>query len=405
MLLPVCIITFMCIFGEGCKRPTPSNPYPYTAEDFSIPLRNLLRKIEQHNIVYLVNSGCRGSGEVYDSAEIYFHKLGSITSTDDLLKASKCTNPTVRASALQILLRDSSINPVPLIGDHMYDTAIVFDDYSNTKWTVVSLALTSTRYWLCKADRNAIEKELLEKQPFELASYLLLDEDRQLDTFPGFYQVVKKMARKVNDCDFNSIVNCYFGQGAVARLASYRYPEDVPLLDTLLGNSFYFANGHFFPAKAIRKFPAPEFDKYYLDTSTRWIRQFRFLRTDSYFRLEYGRDEGVYDLVNLIIKHKSIKSAILLEKILNLSPYEFYGMGGIGIKGLEDETEKLYKYISVGIREQTSPHYNKLLKLTEKYHRKNLDYYYPNFRNEPDRKSSEPMITDTVKPFRSFWWQ
>lgn len=406
ILLSFCIMTFMCIFEEGCKRPTPSNPYPYTVEDFSIPLCNLLRKIEQHNIVYLVNSGCRGSGEVYDSAETYFDELRSIASTDDLRKASKCTNPTVRASALQILLLDSSINPLPLVSDHMYDTAIVFDDYSNAKWTVVSLALTSTRYWHNKSDRHAIEKELLKKQPFEMASYFLLDEHRQVDTFPGFYQIVRQMARKLNDCDFNSIVNWYSGQGAMVRLASYRYQEDVPLLDTLFERSLHFANGHFFPAKAIHKFPAPEFDKYYLDTSISWMRLFRFLRPDSYFRFEHGRNEGVFDLVNLIIKHKSIKSAMLLEEILNASPYEVYGMGGIGVKGIEDETEELYRYIAVGIRVHTTPHYHKLLKLTEKYHRKNLDYYYAEFTKEQDsKKNNESILTDTVKPFRAFWWQ
>lgn len=402
-LLPLCIISLVWMFGEGCKRPTPSNPYPYTAEDFSTPLRNLLRKIEQHNIVYSVYSGCRGSGPANDSSEIYFHTLGNIASTDDLLKASKCTNPTVRASALQILLLDSAINPVPLIGDHMYDTAIVFDDYSNAKWTVVSLALTRTRYWRNKADRDVIEKELLENQPYELASYYLLD--KQVDTFPGFYQIVRKMARKLNDCDFNSIVNWYSGQGALVRLASYRYQEDVMLLDTLFESSLHFSNGHFFPAKAIKKFSAPEFEKYYLDTSIGWTRLFRFLRTDDYFRFEYGGDAGVFELVNLVVKHKSVKSAMLLENILNFSPYELYGVAGRGIKGIEEKTEKLYRYIGDGIRVQTTPHYYKLLKLTEKYQGEYLDYY-PKFENGPDSVENNGLTaTDTIKPFREFWWR
>jgi hypothetical protein len=156
------LFVLVCVFA-ACKHPTESNPYPYTPDDFSNPLRDLLKKIEQHNIVYLTNSGCRGSGEIYDAAQIYVRELESKASLKELHKATKCTNPAIRAFALQILVQDSATDPMPLVRAHMYDTAIIFDDYSNRKWTVISLLLLSTEYWCCKGAKSEIEREVLEK--------------------------------------------------------------------------------------------------------------------------------------------------------------------------------------------------------------------------------------------------
>jgi hypothetical protein len=202
--------------------------------------------------------------------------------------------------------------------------------------------------------------------PFEHASYRLLGTERYIDTFPGFYDIVRKMAANLLNYDYQNPINWYTGIDAVNRLASYRKREDIPLLDSLLKESVYNSNGKFFPVSTIKIFPAPDFDKYYLDSSVYWFRQFNFLKYRDYPpNLGYDSYSGIEDFINLVIFHKSAKSARLLEKILEFSPYKFAGVGGI--LDLEEQTRRLYKRIAIGIRENPAPYYNRLLPITKKY--------------------------------------
>jgi hypothetical protein len=237
-----------------------------------------------------------------------------------------------------------------------------------------------------------------------LASYHLIDAEHPMDTFPGFYNLVRKMAQNLEDNNFNSIVNWQIGKGAIERLASYQYEEDIPLLYSLIESSLYYANGYFIPAKTIINFPAPEFDVFYLDTSVFWRRQFNFLRLEPYFQLRYTPIDGLYDFIKVVIQHKSNKSAKMLEKILEQSPLDFAGKWEL--RNLEDEKNNLYNYIAEGIRMYDNPHYDKLKKMTEKYltekQGKNLQTYRTSFS---DDGYSSRRIRPVVQPYQAFWWE
>ncbi len=392
------VIMLMCC---GCRQSTSSDPYPYTPNDFDNQLRDLLKKIEQHNIVYLDFSGCRGGGELTDASRKYFWDLQELASQKELLKISKCSNPVIRAYALQILIQDSTIDALPLVKAHIYDSAFVFDDYSYKKWTVLSLLLHTSYYWNSTADRKTLEKELLQKRPFEAATYGLLNEDKYIDTFPGFYEIVKKMAWNLGFNDFNKNVDWNEGKGAVDRLASYQYQGDIPLLYSLFEESLYYANGHFFPARSIQIFQTPAFEKYYLDTSINWQRQFKFLRI---YDSNYEYQKGLYNFIDLVIGHKSIKSANLLEKIIKKSPFEIYGYREP--KHIEIETRELNSYIAHEIRNINHPVYASIIILTEKYYNENDDYSYGKFgRDHSSSFYDPPTKQPDEKPFRAFWWE
>jgi hypothetical protein len=397
----IIILLGFVLFIGGCKKPSASNPYPYTPDDFSNPLRDLLKKIEQHNIVYLSNSGCRGDGSIYDSAEVYYGQLSYLAATKELLKASRCSNPSIRATALSILLYDTTVNAANLVREHMFDTAQVFDDYSLNKWTIISFMLHNSYRWPDRKERTQIERELIQNMPFELASYHLLSKDYPIDTFPGFYEIVKKMARNLEKCSHNSILNWHVGRIAMERLAKYK--EDIPLLDTLFKSSLYFANGYFFPAKAIKNFPAVEFEKYYLDTSIRWMMQFRFLWYDDYYKYTYDPSSGLYDFIRLVIGHRSEKSAFLLEKIIDNPPLEFSGQWNI--RRIKEEKEILFELIARGIREEKCPFYSKLIKRTEKYNNDGNEYWV-SYDNGDDASPRFPQNRATYgKHFEAYWWE
>jgi uncharacterized HAD superfamily protein len=351
------------VFYCGCKSPTADNPYPYTADDFSGEVRDVLRKIEQYNVVYIRKSGCRGSGEYVGKAQQLYNDLEKKSTNKELQKATKCSNPAIRAYAIELLLEDSATNIAALAYEHLFDSAIIFDDYANRKWTITSLLLHHTDQWKNEKERTKFEKELLEKRPFEIASYDLVNPDINSDTFPGFYSILRSMVSNYIYNDSDGLIEWHYAIQAVDRLSTYKYQQDITLLDSAFESSLDFANGYFYPATAIKNFPAPEFEKYYLDTSNSWRRQFRFLRlnTLSY----YDNNMGIHDFVDLIIEHKSAKSARMIEMILEHSPFNNWGVGGV--QNILKRTESINSQIAEGIRANPSPHYDRLLKMTEKY--------------------------------------
>lgn len=400
----------MVSFNFACKQPTESNPFPYSPDDFSEPLRKLLGSIEQHNVVYIRHSGCRGGGEIYDSAEVYFDQLGNLASNEELQKASKCSNPTIRATALSILMYDTTVNAADLVREHMYDTAQVFDDYDNNKWTIISFMLHNSYRWPDKATWQAVRKELLQQNPFEFAAYRLLDAETPVDTFPGFYQTVKKMARFVDSRLFNDHLNWFTGISALKKLASYRYKEDIPLIDSLIESSLYYGQGQFLPADVIRTFPSQAFEKYYLDTSVRWMSQFHFLRDEEYVKYYYDPGDGLRAFINLLLEHKSSRSAILLEKIWETPPQFFYA------KLTNYEKEYSLKYmkeqIALGVRRLYTPFYDRLIKKTSAYFNSYVKENGDPFSISPSNAGNSMELADeTVEQntkkgyFEAYWWE
>jgi hypothetical protein len=404
----IIILLGFVLFIGGCKKPSASNPYPYTPDDFSNPLRDLLKKIEQHNIVYLSNSGCRGDGSIYDSAEVYYGQLSYLAATKELLKASRCSNPSIRATALSILLYDTTVNAANLVREHMFDTAQVFDDYDEKKWTIISFMLHNSYRWPDKASWQAVRKQLLQQNPFEVAAYYLLDAETPVDTFPGYYQTVKKMARNVG---FYFDKNNWFnGIGALNKLASYRYPEDIPLLDSLIESSLNDGHGQFLPVGALRNFPAPEFEKYYLDTSIRWMSQFRFLRYEEYVKYYYEPAHGLGAFIDLVLEHKSSRSAILLEKLWETPPQLYYA------KLTNYEKEHSVKYmkekIALGVRRLYAPCYDRLIKKSAAHFNAYVKENGDPFSISPSNAGNSMELADETEErntkkgyFEAYWWQ
>jgi len=371
---------------------------------------DVLRKIEQHNVVYIRHSGCRGSGEIYDSAELYFDQLGNQASKEELLKASKCFNPTIRASALSILLYDTTVNAADLVREHMYDTAQVFDDYDNNKWTIISFMLHNSYRWPDKASWQAVRKELLQQTPLEFAAYHLLDAETPVDTFPGYYQTVKKMARFVDSRLFNDHLNWFTGISALKKLASYRYKEDIPLIDSLIESSLYYGQGQFLPADVIRTFPAQAFEKYYLDTGISWMSQFRFLRYEEYVKYYYEPAHGLGAFIELVLEHKSIRSANLLEKIWDKPPQLFYAK----LTNYEREysVENMKRQIALGVRRLNNPYYDRLIYKTAGYFKSYVKENGDPFSGSPSNAADSMDLPDETELqkdkngyYEAYWWQ
>lgn len=370
-MVSLCLLT-------GCSMQSSSDPYPYTPADFKKPLKELLQQIEQYNITYNSYSGCRGDGQSRTQAQNFYDTLIKIASEKELYKISKCTNPTTRSYGILALILEREADPLPLALEHLFDSAIIFDDYSRREWTITSFlfhhlhSIPQINKWRHKADRQKFERLLLEKRPFEEVSYWLMDPEGETDTFPGFYSIVKQMTRHLYTHSPEKAIDYYYGFNAVNRLATYQRKEDIPLLDTLFEIGIRNGNGHFFPAYAIQHFPAEEFEHFYLDTSNlSWRKQFLFLRSEHYLPYYYDRDGGLRDFITLVIDHKSLKSVRLLEKILENSPYNWWGDGGLD--GIKFKTKELYWHIARGIRENPSPIYDDLIQKTEKYFRQ--EYY------------------------------
>lgn len=410
----LCLSLIIACFLGGlysCNSPSTTNPYPYTPDDFSSPLKDLLRKIEQHNLVHIVNSGCRGDGSIYDSAEVYYHRLGNLATNKDLLKASKCANPTIRATALSLLMWDTTVNTPQLVREHIFDTAQVFDNYSEYKWTIISFMLHNSYRWPDKASWQAVRKELLQQNPLEFAAYHLLAAETPVDTFPGYYQTVKKMACFVDSRFLGDHLNWFYGIPALKKLASYHYEEDIPLIDSLIESCLYTGHGHFLAADVIRIFPAQAFEKYYLDTSIGWLSQFRFLSYEDYVKYYYGPSDGLCDFIDLLLEHKSIRSAILLEKIWDTPPLVFYAK----LTSAEKEIylKQMREQISLGARRLYTPYYEKLLKKTAPF----FNDYVKRHGNPFTRKEKE--IEDNTLTwierrnienpgrgyFEAYWWE
>ena len=307
----------------------------------------------------------QGQWGILTKAGKYYGKLLSLAKEDDLKKASKCSNPTIRSYAIVALLTEIETDPLHLAIEHIFDSAKIFDDYDNQKWSVISFLLHHTHKWKSKEDRNKIERMLLENRPFESAAFDIVNPERATDTFPGFYLIVKSMAKQVEEYMDDETIDLYYGIHAINRLATYQRKEDIPLLDSLLDYSVDIGNGHYYPFFTIKHFPAPEFEHFYLDISEHWYRQFRFLNFKDYLGY-YEEYSGIEDFIDLVIDHRSARSARLLEKMLEYSPYHLGGVGGLDRIKYQLE-ERMYRHIALSIRIKLSPYYAGLMKKTEKY--------------------------------------
>lgn len=347
---------------SGCQESKANEKYPYSWKDFDGKVSELLYKIEQHGIVFLPFSGCRESGEIYDSAKVYFYMLETTADRKELVKATKCSSPAIRATALAILGSDTTFNIEKILTEHIFDSSHIFDDYEHRKWTVFSFAMHNSDYYLTEKVKSRLNTEVLKKNPFELAAYLWLYENPTIDTFPGFYSIIKKMALFPDIQISSDIINWNMGIIALEKLASYQYEADIPLIDSLMEGLPYYSNGSFLAGNIIRKFKAPAFEKHYLDTGRRWLLQFNFLEYTNYLRYPYLPQEGITDFVSLLLEHKSSRSARLLELIWDRSPLERY----VTLPKYQfDQLSKDIKIqIAAGVREHKSPHYKSLIAKT-----------------------------------------
>jgi hypothetical protein len=346
---------------SSCQESKGKEKYPYSWKDFDEKVGEILYKIEQHGIVFLPFSGCRGSGEIYDSAKVYFDKLEASASRNELLQATKCSSPAIRATALAILGSDTSFNMRNILMEHIYDSANIFDDYDHGKWTVFSFALHNSEYNFTEKLKSMLCTEVLKKNPFERAAYLCLEVQQETDTFPGYYATLKKMAIFATKNSQDEI-NCYLGIEALEKLATYQYEADIPLIDSLMENLLYYSNGSFLAGNVIRQFPAPAFEKYYLDTGSNWLSQFKFLEYTYYLRYPYLPQEGITDFIKLLLAHKSARSARLLELIWDRSPLDrFVALPKYEFDQLSNDMKI---QIADGVREHKNPHYNRLIAKT-----------------------------------------
>jgi len=361
------ITALLMIFStlSGCLESKANEKYPYSWKDFDGRVRELLYKIEQHGIVFLPFSGCRGGGEIYDSAQVYYNLLQTTANRNELLKATKCSSPAIRATALAILGSDTTFNIEKILTEHIFDSSHIFDDYEHRKWTVFSFAIHNSDYYLTEKVKSRLYTEVLKKNPFELAAYLWVYENPTIDTFPGFYSIIKKMALFPDTQISSDIINWNIGIIALEKLASYQYEADIPLIDSLMNSLPSYSNGSFLAGNIIREFKAQAFEKHYLDTGRKWQSQFNFLKYTSYLRYPYLPEEGITDFVSLLIEHKSARSARMLELIWDRSPLERYV--NLPKYHLDRLNKDMKIQIAVGVREHKSPYYKSLIAKTASF--------------------------------------
>jgi len=107
-----------------------------------------------------------------------------------------------------------------------------------------------------------------------------------------------------------------------------------------------------------------------------------------------------------VIDHRSARSARLLEKMLEYSPYHLGGVGGFDRIKYQLE-ERMYRHIALSIRIKLPPYYTGLMKKTEKFLTENDLRKIADHKKNPDLEkwdSSEEHPKNT-KPFIAYWAQ
>jgi hypothetical protein len=170
-------------------------------------------------------------------------------------------------------------------------------------------------------------------------------------------------------------------------------------------------NGNFYPGVVIKQFPDTAFDKFYLDTSATWYWQLYFMRSSRLSDYASYYADGFNEFLALVIEHKSAKSARLLERFIEQSPFESFAFRSMGIQQLKRCTEWLYQAIALGIRENACSYYAKLLPRTAKYLKKESQrvgsepYPQVSYRKLEGHAEETVDAKENDKPYVAYWQQ
>ncbi|MCC6761226.1 MAG: hypothetical protein IT252_08410 [Chitinophagaceae bacterium] len=373
-VLSYLLFVFLLLNHICCNNTRYQPAFTVQNDDLPQQLQPLLDRIVQNGEVYSESRACRGDGSIIYPAQKLFSEFNRTVLMDTILlkKLSMSVHPVVRGFALVTLMNMPGVDKLSIIKQHIHDTAIVSNGETGEKQTILSLLLENSSAWANVQEKRAAEKIVLQEAPYERAAYILVSSDRQLDTFPGCYKQIKKMAEYLLVQPYSAkAIDWFYGIKAVNRLAMYQRKEDVELIKQLLLEEHHDRNPiDVLPLFILKNYPNPAYDTLYMGNGIYPSFLMRYINS-TYSRGRAYLDDSVWELIELLVAKKSETSSAMIEKMFIKSPYVFWGYGGK--MELEKQEEKFYKQLAVLIRKYECDFYNPIVQKSAKWYKQLKD--------------------------------
>jgi hypothetical protein len=379
----------------GCQK---QSSYSLKIEDYPNPLRSKLLSLVESGLVLNASLDCNGTGVSYTTHQqlLYQQEPYLRDSLEMGMKQSLLYSdvPLIRANAVSLLLsEDSLFSHANLVRLCYGDTAMIFPDNSISGLTILSHAVINSNRWISLTQRDSIDRELLQQHPYEYASYSMMNYVRNVDTFPGFYKILRGMVANRHLVENEQWFSYELFMNSVNRLASFHRKEDVELLEEVLEESMRLSKKQFLGTYLIFNNRSAGFENLITGNQEYPFAAIQILR---------NADKGLQDLflaeyLEALVSIKNQLVAKQLKKMLTRTPYEFAGGGGI--KGLQKREEAFKGYLASIIRKYRCPNYEHLINETTELFKQwqSLKWNDTDFYNYEHVIYDYPFNSDSVK--------
>ncbi len=282
---------FVILF-VSCKT---DNKYTYAIKDF--------RKSLQSPIINIVSKGIVG----FSYSEGLLH---TIVTDEELTQLSKSEHQVLRACAFRAMLYRTSFNHFDIVMNHLDDTAIVGVDHGEfgILYMTVSDYILEEAQWKNTGDKNRTIDNVLTNHNYLKSAYTILS---QIEPQEKYYPYIKDMATRKRIYDeeygeqgFDDIEYAIYG------LAKFKKKQDVKIIkELLLANDWRMTDISF---TLMREFP----DTAYLDVYEKYYPE----RYYGSICRERSIDKAP-GFINSIAVYKNVRSAKILDSILNKKPF------------------------------------------------------------------------------------
>ncbi|MBW8244296.1 hypothetical protein K1F50_15915 [Muricauda oceani] len=211
----------------------------------------IAQDIEEINMVMSSAVGFAGvRPEQYDN----FMKLKSMATSDELKELTSHPNPTVRSYAFWALSYDHSVDPYPIVLNHINDSKFV-----NTQFGCIVSGESVGDFFInvVTLGRIDLDSKKLDSVQFATLDSILIYTPNNLsaksaainraEPTESLYPKIRELVVKEND------------QTALVTLAKYQKEQDIELIQNNKTKSKFDEGGFFYTYKAISQFPHSDF--------------------------------------------------------------------------------------------------------------------------------------------------
>lgn len=275
----------------------------YAIKDFRKSIQPFLSMVASSGLV-----------SYYDSSQ-----TGGITNAE-LIRLSKCENPTLRAAAYGEMLRRNTFNPFEIVMNHLNDTAMVTIDEGEfgLGFRRVSDFVLQRANWEWLDSNGQIADRLITKHNYLSTAYTMLT---KLEPQEKYYPYIRDMATHPRNLDPYEGYELNFGdiEYALYGLAKFRKKQDIPVIRQKLMKYVYELSDVSF--HLMKEFP----DTAYLDVlqvyHQRFFYRFSGVRPHGFTGVAADR-AAPEDFIDALVVQRNEQSANLLDTMLHrLSEY------------------------------------------------------------------------------------